>query len=224
MIRVLVADDHPTFREGLGLLLNAEPDISVIALVGTGTDAARLAAEQRPDVAVLDLRMPEGDGIAATRLIRRDLPDIRILVLTTYDTGPEIAAALAAGAHGYLLKTAEPPAIVSAVRAVAAGSAVLTDDVLSGLAANASRSGPMLFPELTTREASVLAALSQGLSPDEAAAALHLTPKTIRNYLAAVTAKLGVRDRTAAVILARSRGLGPEAPEPASRSRPRDSQ
>jgi DNA-binding NarL/FixJ family response regulator len=205
-LRVLVADDHPMFREGLAAMLEAQTDMTVVACVGTGHEAQEAARTLQPDIAVLDLRMPDGDGVSTSAAIRRTNPSTRILVLTSFDATDDVAAALTAGAHGYLTKSSAPDEIAQAVRAVASGTAVLADDVLAGLARTASTSTRRVFPELTDRETSVLTALAAGLSTEAAAHRLGLTPKTIRNHVAAITAKLGVRDRTAAVLEARRRG------------------
>lgn len=207
MIRVLIADDHPMFRDGLAVMLNGLGDVEVVATASTGRQAVAAAAEHQPDVAVIDLRMPDGDGIAATASIRRACPATRILILTSFDGPEEVAAALGAGAHGYLVKSADPGEIAQAVRAVAAGSGVLTDEVLTALAGRSAAQAHSSLPELTEREAAVLVALARGLSTDEAATALGLSPKTVRNYVAAITVKLGVRDRTAAIVVARERGV-----------------
>ena len=206
-IRVLVADDHPMFREGLAAMLNGQPDIAVVAQAATGREAVAAAAQAHPDVAVLDLRMPDGDGISAAVGVRRTSPETRVLVLTTFDGPADVSAALAAGAHGYLVKSAAPDEIAHAVRAVAAGASVVADSVLVELAQGAASGARRLFPELTDRETGILAALARGLDPDEAAAALGLSGKTVRNNVASITAKLGVRDRAAAVLKARDRGL-----------------
>lgn len=206
-IRVVVADDHPMFLEGLTAALETLPDLKVIAQAGTGNAAEAAVTQHRPDVAVVDLRMPDGDGLSAIRAIRRASPATRILVLTSFDGSDDVAAALAAGAHGYLVKTADPDEIAGAVRAVAVGAAVVSDDILASLATRAGRRGENLFPELTGRETDVLRELSRGLSVEGTAAALGLTPKTVRNHVATITAKLGVRDRTAAVLVGRNRGL-----------------
>lgn len=206
-IRVVVADDHPMFRDGLTLALETQSDLTVVAQVGTGRAAEAAVTQHRPDVAVLDLRMPDGDGISATSAIRRTSPETRVLVLTSFEGSEDVAAALAAGAHGYLVKSAAPDEIANAVRAVAAGNAVLSDEVLAGLALGAGDRAGSLFPELTARETSVLRELSRGLSVEGAAATLGLTPKTVRNHVASITVKLGVRDRAAAVLVARTRGL-----------------
>jgi DNA-binding NarL/FixJ family response regulator len=209
-IRVLVADDHPMFRDGLCAMLDGQPDMTIVATAGTGRGAIEAATEHQPDVAILDIRMPDGDGLMAATGIGRSSPNTRILVLTTFDGPDEVAGAIAAGAHGYLIKSASPDEIAHAVRSVAAGSTVLADDVLATLVSSTSSPGRRRFPELTDREITVLAALARGLSTDEAAGSLGLSTKTIRNNLASITAKLGVRDRTAAVLVARERGLGAE--------------
>jgi DNA-binding NarL/FixJ family response regulator len=205
-LRVLIADDHPMFREGLAAMLEAQTDMTVVACVGTGHAAQEAAQVCLPDIAVLDLRMPDGDGVSTAAAIRRTNPSTRILVLTSFDATDDVTAALTAGAHGYLTKSSAPDEIAQAVRAVATGTAVLANDVLAGLARTASNSARRVFPELTDRETSVLTALAAGLSTDAAASRLGLTPKTIRNHVAAITAKLGVRDRAAAVLEARRRG------------------
>lgn len=132
-VRVLLADDHPMFREGLRAMLAGRPDFDVVAAVGTGAQAVALAEQLRPDVAVLDLRMPDGDGIAATTQIRGAIPETRVLVLSSFEGQTEVAGALAAGAHGYLLKSADPDEIAQAILTVAAGSSVLSDHVLGDL-------------------------------------------------------------------------------------------
>ena len=132
-VRVLLADDHPMFREGLRTMLAGRPDFEVVAAVGSGTEAVALAQQLRPDVAVLDLRMPDGDGVAATAQIRAAVPETRVLVLSSFEAQAEVAGALAAGAHGYLLKSAHPDEIAQAILTVAAGSSVLSDHVLGDL-------------------------------------------------------------------------------------------
>jgi DNA-binding NarL/FixJ family response regulator len=213
-LRVVVADDHPMFRDGLAAMLDAQADMTVVARVGTGRAAQQAVEELQPDVAVLDMRMPDGDGASATTVIRRLSPATRVLVLTTFDAPEDVVTALSAGAHGYLVKSAAPEEIAQAVRAVASGTSVLADGVLEGLTHSVSASVRTVFPELTERETSVLAALASGLSTEGVARRLGLTAKTVRNHLASITAKLGVRDRTAAVVEARRRGLvDPQPPQ-----------
>lgn len=207
-LTVLVADDHPVFRAALAAMLDGESELSVVATAGTGREAADAADAHRPDVAVLDLRMPDGDGLTATAAVRRRSPCTRVLVLTTFDGPDEVSAALAAGAHGYVLKSADPDEIVHAVRSVGAGTAVLSDSVLAGLARHGDARTARLFPELTEREAQVLTHLAHGMSTDEAARRLGVSDKTVRNHVATLTAKLHVRGRTEAVVLARDRGVG----------------
>jgi DNA-binding NarL/FixJ family response regulator len=132
-VRVLVADDHPMFREGLRAMLAGRPDFDVVAAVGSGAEAVALTQQLRPNVAVLDLRMPDGDGIAATAQIRAEVPETRVLVLSSFEGQAEVAGALAAGAHGYLLKSAHPDEIAQAILTIAAGSSVLSDHVLGDL-------------------------------------------------------------------------------------------
>ncbi len=206
--RVLLADDHPMFREGLRAMLQGRATFDVVAVAGTGSEAVAAAEEAQPDVAVLDLRMPDGDGVAATAGIRRVSPATRVLVLTSFDGEREVAAALAAGAHGYLLKSAAPEEIADAVTAVASGASVLSDAVLAEVARRSAAPRSRPFPELTDREFDVLEALTRGLGTEAIARRLGVSPKTVRNHLSNVLVKLGARDRTAAVVLAQQRGIG----------------
>lgn len=211
-IRVVIAEDHPMFREGLQALLDSTEGIEVAAAVTGGHEAVEAVAATDVDVAVLDLSMPAGGGIEATTAIRASSPATRILVLTSSDSEREITSALDAGAHGYLLKSAGPREIVDAVVAVASGSAVLSDDVLSAVSRRANDTtrgrGARPFPELTDREFDILEALAQGLDSTEIARRLGLSLKTVRNYVSNVLVKLGARDRTAAVVEAHRRGVG----------------
>jgi DNA-binding NarL/FixJ family response regulator len=211
MVRVLVADDHPLFREGLRALLDGRPAFDVVALVTTGAEAVAEAERTQPDVAVVDLRMPGGDGIAATAGIRKVSPATRILMLTSFDGDREVADALAAVAHGYLVKSASPEEIAEAVAALATGAAVLSDAVLAGLARRSAAPRARPFPELTDREFDVLEAMTRGLDTDAIAVRLGLNVKTVRNNVSNVLVKLHARDRAAAVLLARERGVGAAA-------------
>ena len=207
--RVLVADDHPMFREGLAAMLESRPGVSVVAVAATGDEAVAAAERERPDVAVLDLRMPGGDGMAATTGIRRVSPATRVLVLTSFDGDREVADALAAGAHGYLLKSAAPGEIADAVAAVASGASVLSDAVLAAVTRRSVQSRRRPFPQLTEREFDVLEALAHGLDTEAIARRLGLTGKTVRNNLSSVMVKLCARDRAAAVVLAHQASVGP---------------
>ena len=149
-VRVLLADDHPMFREGLRTMLAGRPDFEVVAAVGSGTEAVALTQQLRPDVAVLDLRMPDGDGITATTQIRAAVPETRVLVLSSFEGQSEVGGALAAGAHGYLLKSAHPDEIAQAILTVAAGSSVLSDHILgdlTGVPAPGEEPGSVSAPE-----------------------------------------------------------------------------
>jgi DNA-binding NarL/FixJ family response regulator len=152
MVRALIADDHPLFREGLRALLAGRPAFEVVAVATTGAEAVAEAERTQPDVAVVDLRMPGGDGLSATTRIRQVSPGTRILVLTSFDGDREVADALAAGAHGYLVKSADPEEIAEGVTAVAAGAAVLSDAVLAALARRSSEPRVRPLPELTDRQ------------------------------------------------------------------------
>ncbi|SNS10738.1 two component transcriptional regulator, LuxR family [Geodermatophilus saharensis] len=207
--RVLLADDHPMFREGLRAMLDGRPAFAVVAVAASGEQAVAAAERERPDVAVLELRMPGGDGVAATAGIRRVSPDTRVLVLTSFDGDREVADALAAGAHGYLLKSAAPSEIADAVAAVASGASVLSDTVLATIARRSAVPRSRPFPQLTDREFDVLEALAHGLDTEATARRLGLSGKTVRNNLSSVLAKLCARDRAAAVVLAHQAGVGP---------------
>jgi DNA-binding NarL/FixJ family response regulator len=208
-VRVVIAEDHPMFREGLRAWLSSRSEIEVVEAVAGGNAAVAAVQGRDIDVAVLDLAMPDGDGWAATAQIRAVAPGTRVLVLTSFDSEREVAAALDAGAHGYVLKTATPEEIVEAVLAVAAGSAVLSDAVLQTVARR-GRSGHAArpFPELTDREFDVLVAIADGLDNAQIAGRLGLSLKTVRNYVSNVLVKLMVRDRAAAAVEARRQGLG----------------
>ena len=211
-LRVLIADDHPMFREGLRTMLEGRPAFDVVAVAGTGLEAVAAAERTQPDVAVLDLRMPDGDGVAATGGIRRVSPGTRVLLLTSFDGEREVADALTAGAHGYLVKSAAPSEIADAVVAVASGTSVLSDSVLAQVARRSAAPRSRPFPELTDREFDVLECLARGLETEAAARRLGLSAKTVRNHVSNVLVKLAVRDRTAAVRLALDRGVGADPP------------
>ena len=207
-VRVLIADDHPMFREGLRAMLQGRPAFDVVAVAATGAEAVAAAERTRPDIAVLDLRMPDGDGVAATGGIRRASPGTRVLLLTSFDGEREVADALAAGAHGYLLKSAAPDEIADAVAAVASGASVLSDSVLAEVARRSAAPRSRPFSELTDREFDVLECLARGLDTETTARRLGLSAKTVRNNISNVLVKLGARDRTAAARLAHQRGVG----------------
>jgi DNA-binding NarL/FixJ family response regulator len=212
-IRVLLADDHPVVRRGLAALLGTLEEFEVVAEAEDGEAAVREAQLTRPDVVLMDIRMPGIDGVEATRRIRKAVPDTAVLVLTMYDEDATVFTAMQAGAQGYLLKGAEQDEIADAIKAVSRGQAIFGPGIAARLLehfahppAGAQADEP--FPELTPRERDILGLLSQGRRTAEIASALHLSPKTVSNNLTTIFAKLEVADRTAAVIRARERGLG----------------
>jgi DNA-binding NarL/FixJ family response regulator len=200
-IRVLIADDHPVVRTGLALMLNYESDMEVVAEASNGREAVALYGRHRPDVTLMDLRMPEMDGVEAITTIRRESPTARIILLTTYDGDEDIYRALRAGAPAYLLKDAPFSEILQAIRAVHAGQKHITVEVGAKLADRAGH------PELTEREMDVLRLLVQGKSNLEIASDLCIAEGTVKFHINHILNKLGVDDRTQAVIAALKRGL-----------------
>jgi DNA-binding NarL/FixJ family response regulator len=210
-IRVLIADDHPVVRRGLAALLGTLEEFEVVAEAEDGEAAVRETQLTKPDVVLMDVRMPGIDGVEATRRIRRAVPDTAILVLTMYDDDSTVFTAMQAGAQGYLLKGAEQEDIADAIRAVVRGQAIFGPGIAARLLdhfANPPEAAADPFPELTSREKEVLELLAHGRRTAEIASTLHLSPKTVSNNLTTIFAKLEVTDRTSAVIRARERGLG----------------
>jgi DNA-binding NarL/FixJ family response regulator len=205
VLRLIVVDDHPVVREGLRAMLDAEPDLSVVGEAGSGEDAVRLAAELRPDVVLMDLRMPGTDGVAATGRITA-AGTARVLVVTTYDTDADILRAVEAGATGYLLKDTPRRELADAVRAAARGETVLAPPVARALV---SRVRLPAVESPTRRELEVLAEVARGLSNAEVGRALHISEATVKTHLVRLFEKLGVGDRTAAVTRAYAQGLLP---------------
>ena len=209
-LKVLVADDHPIVREGLRAVVATLPDFELTATAASGAEAVDLAAADPPDVVVMDLHMDDLDGVAATQQILAAHPRAAVLVLTMYEHDDMLIAALTAGARGYLLKGASHTDIARALRAVASGEAVfgsgVADQVLNRLTGRTSSTEP--FPQLTQREHEVLVLLAQGLGTHNIAARLYLSPKTVRNHVANILAKLDLPDRAQAIAAARRAGLG----------------
>ncbi|WP_406052993.1 response regulator [Kribbella sp. NBC_00889] len=209
-IRVVLADDHPVVRAGLAALLTSLPGIEVVGVAKTGREAIREVITTRPHVAVLDLQMPDIDGFAATRELVRSAPEVAVLVLTMFEDDDSVFAAMRAGARGYLVKGAEQEEIARAIRAVAAGEAIfgpgIARRVLGFFSAPPPTADP--FPELTTREREILDLLAAGLSNPAIATRLDLAPKTVANNVSAIFTKLGIADRSTAIIQARNAGLG----------------
>lgn len=210
-VRVVVADDQSAIRTGLVMILESAPDVEVVGEVGDGLSAVRAATELRPDLVLMDIRMPGVDGIEATRRLVGD-GVCEVLVLTTFDLDDYVDSALAAGAAGFLLKSVAAPQLLDAVRAVARGDGVLAPEitrrVLARLAGPVRRSEPPAgLGDLTPRETDVLACLGRGLSNAEISAELVITEATTKTHVSRVLAKLGVRSRVQAAIAAQDAGL-----------------
>jgi DNA-binding NarL/FixJ family response regulator len=210
VIRVLVADDHPMFRFGLRALLGSSPDMEVAGEAAEGEAAVTQAASLQPDVVVMDLNMPGVNGLEATRRILQTSPHIAVLIVTMFDDD-SVFAAMQAGARGYLLKGAEPEAMLSAIRTVAGGEAIFSPSVarrvMDFFTHRQPDLPPQIFPELTERERELLALLAQGLTNAAIAERLSLSPKTVRNHVSNIFSKLQVVDRAQAIIRAREAGL-----------------
>jgi DNA-binding NarL/FixJ family response regulator len=204
-VRVLIVDDHPVVRDGLRGMLQAQPDLEVIADAANGHEALAAVARHHPDLVLMDLRMPELDGVEATRRIRAEHPDVKVLVLTTYDTDADILPAIEAGATGYLLKDAPRERLFSAVRAAARGETVLAPTVAAKLV-HSIQARPD-HEQLTPRELDVLRLVADGLTNRAIARRLHISEATVKTHLVHTYAKLGVDDRTAAVMSALEQGL-----------------
>jgi DNA-binding NarL/FixJ family response regulator len=207
VIRVVIADDQPVVRAGFGALLDTQPDITVVGLAADGAQAVHVCSEQQPHVALIDVRMPVMDGIEATR---RLAGGPRVLVLTTFDLDEYVYDALGAGASGFLLKDVTAERLFDAVRVVAAGDALLDPSVTRRLVSEFARLRPRRPPaldELTPRETDVLRLLAEGLSNAEIAARLVVSEETVKTHVSRVLLKLGLRDRTQAVVAAYESGL-----------------
>ncbi len=214
MIKILIADDHALMRGGLRGILDAQPDMEVVGEAGDGGQAVEEALRLRPDVVIMDIRMPDVDGIEATRrLIAAGAGAPRILVLTTFDLDEYVFEALRAGAGGFMLKDAPPGQLAEAVRTVAAGDSLLAPAVTRRLVERFVRRPPPdavrreRFDELTDRELEVLTLMTRGLSNAEVGAELFLSEATVKTHVTRVLSKLGVRDRVQAVVLAYETGL-----------------
>jgi DNA-binding NarL/FixJ family response regulator len=210
-IRVLLADDHPVVREGLRGMLAAEPDIEVVGEAASGPEAVTLAARLRPDVILMDLRMPDGDGVQAIR----QLPGVTVVVLTTYDSDADILRAVEAGAAGYLLKDTPRAVLADRVRAAARGETVLAPAV-AGRLMGRMRGEPAASraEQLSTRETEVLALVARGLTNAQIARRLYLSEATVKTHLLRACTKLGVSGRTAAVTKAIETGALPAPGQP----------
>jgi DNA-binding NarL/FixJ family response regulator len=211
-IRVLVADDHPIFRDGLAMLLASVDGIEVVGTAADGAEAVASALRLEPDVVVMDVQMPELNGVEATRRLAADVPSIGILVLTMSEDDGTVFAAIRAGARGYLVKGAEQEEIVRAVKAVANGEAIfgpgIAGRIIEFFARPPNSEPAKVFPELTDRERQVLDRVAAGKSNPTIARELGLSAKTVANHVSSILAKLHLADRAEAIVRAREAGLG----------------
>jgi DNA-binding NarL/FixJ family response regulator len=214
VIRVAVADDQALVRSGFSVLIRSAPDLEVVGEAGNGVDAVALAEAERPDVFLMDIRMPEMDGIEATRRIVASLPSTRVLILTTFDLDEYVFGALQAGASGFLLKDTEPEELLTAVRVVADGEALLAPKVTRRLIEQFTERSPGAPPAphpgldlLTDREVEVLAEVARGLSNAEIAEALFMAHATAKTHVSRLLTKLDCRDRAQLVMVAYESGI-----------------
>jgi DNA-binding NarL/FixJ family response regulator len=206
-VSLLLVDDHPVFLEGLQGLFAAEPWVGGLAVARTGAEAMRRCADSQPDVAVVDLRLPDGDGVELTRRLLASRPRLRVLILTMHADSDAVLRALASGAAGYLLKDAEPEDVRAAVRQIARGGMVLGAGVADPLRQSMGGTGPDLSA-LRPRDRELLALLASGLPTAVIASRLHVSPKTVRNRLSELFGRLGITSRAEAIVIARDAGLG----------------
>jgi DNA-binding NarL/FixJ family response regulator len=213
-IRILIADDHVVVREGLRAMLGSEIDMEVVGEAATGKEVVERSGELRPDVILMDIQMPDVNGIEATRRILESNPNLGIVVLTMFEDDDSVFSAMRAGARGYVLKGAPPSEILKVVRAVSGGEAYFGPEIARRLMNffSAPKPAPPLetFPELTAREVEILDLIAQGHSNAKISARLYLSPKTVGNHISHIFTKLQVADRAHAIIRAREGGLGRE--------------
>jgi DNA-binding NarL/FixJ family response regulator len=208
---VLIADDHPVYRDGLASLLEPMDGIDVVGRAADGVEAVEQALARRPDVVIMDLQMPRLNGIDATRRVLAELPDTGVLVITMGEDESTVFTAVTAGARGYLQKGADADEVVQAIRTVHGGGVVFGASLAHRVArvfAGGPINAPAAFPELSEREREILDLVAAGLSNGDIAGRLHLSPKTVRNNVSAILTKLRARDRSAMIIRAREAGLG----------------
>lgn len=212
MIKVIVCDDQAIIRDGLEMLLKLEKDIEVVGQAQDGAEAVEMVKKAQPDLVLMDLKMPGLNGIEATRQIRATYPQVRVLVLTTYDDDEWVFDAIRAGASGYLLKDTPREEVIKAVRGTAAGKSFIDPAVagklLHQVADKQTQPSTLLTDKLTEREAEVLRLVARGFNNADIAERLHLSEGTVRNHVSAIFAKLEVADRTQAAVIAIQHGLG----------------
>jgi DNA-binding NarL/FixJ family response regulator len=217
-IRVLIADDHPVYRDGLRGLVDRAPDLELVGEAETGVEAVALAAAEHPAIVLMDLRMPGMSGIDATRQILDADPGVGVLILTMSEDDDSLFAAMRAGARGYIPKDADAEELLRGIRAAAVGEAIFGASIATRLmtffAGNARSASASAFPELTERELEILELIAAGRSNAEIGQRLGIAPKTVRNHVANVLNKLEVADRSQAIVRAREAGLGGDEPPP----------
>jgi DNA-binding NarL/FixJ family response regulator len=210
-LRVLIADDHPIFRHGMQAMLATAAGLICVGEARTGQEAMALAASLQPDVILMDLQMPELDGIEATRRILTASPQIRVLIVTMLEDDASVFTAMKAGARGYVLKDAEKPEILRAITAVGHGEAIFSPAIAGRVLDYFTSPRPAVtaaFPQLTDREREILDLIAQGHANQDIARRLVLTHSTVRNYVSSIFSKLQVADRAQAIVQARRAGLG----------------
>lgn len=211
-LTVLIADDHPLFRKGMRALLDSMPDIELIGEARSGREAVEMTSVHQPDVVLMDLQMPEGSGLAATREVNKNSPNVRILVVTLFEDDDSVFAALRAGARGYILKDTDEEEMMRAIRAVGEGEAIFSPAIATRLidyfAATSQQVPKEILPELTQREREILSMIARGDTNAGIAESLMISLKTVRNHVSNIYNKLQVADRAQAAIRARDAGLG----------------
>ena len=212
IIRTMIVDDHTLFREGVSAIFSSVSDVEIVGEASNGVEAVSLATSLAPDVILMDIQMPQLNGIEATRRILHNQPNTGIIVLTMYEDDDSVFAAMRAGARGYILKGADQEELLRAVRAVASGEALFGPGIATRLmnyfSSPKAGSGQDVFPELTQREREVLDLIASGSSNNHIAQQLSISPKTVRNHVSNIFNKLQVADRAQAIIKAREKGLG----------------
>lgn len=208
-LRLLIVDDHPLFRKGVRALLGVQPDMEIVGEADSAMTAVELALAEQPDVVLMDLQLPDGSGVQATRSIVETSPAMRVLIVTMFEDDDSVFATLRAGARGYILKGTDEDDLLRAIRAVARGEAMFSPSIASRVLTYFSRPAPVsIFPALTKREREILVLIAQGKNNAAIAHELFLSPKTIANHVSNIFAKLQVADRSEAIIRARDAGLG----------------
>jgi NarL family two-component system response regulator LiaR len=211
-MKVIICDDQDIVRDGLELLLKLEPDIEIIGIATDGAEAVEMAEKMKPDLVLMDLKMPVMNGVDATREIKAKCADVKVLVLTTYGTDEWVFDAIRAGASGYLLKDASREGVLSAIRGTMEGKTYVDPSIagklLNEVSGSKKKPATLITNKLTEREVEVLTLLARGLSNEGIARKLFLSEGTVRNHVSSIVAKLGVADRTQAALIAVQHGLG----------------